>query len=366
MRTNLPSILGFGLGTTALLATALTSTPSAAYSITAVKWASASYTISINPAMAFFAGNEVTAFRAAITTFNQNASTSWLASTWDTDMVESPGNGVSEMTMTADNALLCGSMADGCTSTYWNSSNALTEADIYMDSTCSWDYLNSRSANIAYGGTKRPFQTTALHEIGHSMGLGHVNSLYNLMGEDYTFVSSNNDTMYSDVGEDATSGLRALYGSMSSGYEDLALSHWRYSYADGQYSRHARTRLYNSSSVELTKYSTALDQTYSVTKGSSIQAEVTIENNGTVAQYNYIKFYVSTDRTISTSDTLLSSSYMYASPDSPLTSVYTTSIPSTLTSGGTYYLGAIVDPTGSLTEVNENNNAVYLSTIRVN
>lgn len=116
----------------------------------------------------------------------------------------------------------------------------------------------------------------------------------------------------------------------------------------------------------MAKYSTALDQTYSVTKGSPIQAEITIENNGSVAQSNYVKFYMSTDRTISTSDTLVSTTYMYVSPDSPLTTVYATSIPSTLTSGGTYYLGAIIDPNSTLSEVNENNNAVYLSTIRVN
>jgi hypothetical protein len=77
-----------------------------------------------------------------------------------------------------------------------------------------------------------------------------------------------------------------------------------------------------------------------------------------------VGYYLSTNDTISTVDTFLASSSHTLSRDSVLTTTRTLVVPSTLTSGATYWLGAIIDYTGAFAEGYENNNATYTA-IRV-
>ncbi|MBF0410796.1 MAG: hypothetical protein HQM10_25850 [Candidatus Riflebacteria bacterium] len=84
-------------------------------------------------------------------------------------------------------------------------------------------------------------------------------------------------------------------------------------------------------------------------------------NIGTASCYNAnhkIRFYISTDRKIdAASDALLAEiSYAYSCPVGDIPANYIDfAVPATLTAG-VYYIGAIVDATGQVTEMNDDNN----------
>jgi subtilase family serine protease len=112
---------------------------------------------------------------------------------------------------------------------------------------------------------------------------------------------------------------------------------------------------------------TVLSGPTSGTRGASITITNTVANQGAGnAAGFYVYFYLSTDATVTTSDTYLGNRYvtsLAAGATSNASTVVT--IPSTL-AVGTYYIGAIVDSTNALTETNETNNALAGNTITVN
>jgi hypothetical protein len=217
-----------------------------------------------------------------------------------------------------------------------------------------------------YGGSFRPFQTTAIHELGHALGLAHTNNTYNIMGTDWTHIHANGTTARSYLGEDAANGVVYLYGTSGSTLEDLGVTHWKYLGTSGEYSTHQKTRVTNSSGGALPTFTVSGETGYYVSKGQVVRLELTYENNGKTTQSSSdVRFYVSTNNTISTSDTLLGSTTFSLGRNTVMTTSNSLTIPSSLTSGVTYYLGAVIDADGSLGEMTEGNNATYLP-IRIN
>ena len=141
-----------------------------------------------------------------------------------------------------------------------------------------------------YGLEKRTFESTALHEVGHTVGLAHENRYYNIMGTDYTHLHTTGDnSLRSYMGEDAVNGLISLYGSDTR--QDLSVSAWRHVGSSGQYSSHGRTRLLSSSGSVLssTKVESSCTRDYcemrhNVALGQQIQYEMTLENSGSHSQ----------------------------------------------------------------------------------
>ena len=58
-------------------------------------------------------------------------------------------------------------------------------------------------------------QTTGAHEFGHGLGLLHVNTEYNIMGNDFEHIHVNGSTATAYTGEDAADATVFLYGARS-------------------------------------------------------------------------------------------------------------------------------------------------------
>jgi hypothetical protein len=352
------------LSLAALSIVALSLSAPAGATTVANKWASGTANILLNPWTAFLRSAETTTLQNAIAMTYNNPSYAYLTMSIDDDYSSDLLNGESESGLTNDSAKLCGAMSDGCAYVYLNSSGNISEADVFFNSVTSFDNTMSKSATWGYGGASRPLFATGLHEFGHALGLSHTNYTHSIMGTEYTYLNVNGNTYTSHLGEDASYALRAAYGT-ATGWEDLSLSHWRYSAASGEYTVDIRTRFLNSAGAESIKYATSPEPVYLLGKGAVFTAEATLENNGSAAQYATIRYYLSADSTITTGDTLLATKAVWTYNGTPDTINQSLTLPKTLVSGQTWFVGAIVDPLGSIAEYDESNNAIYLSQIRV-
>ncbi len=107
----------------------------------------------------------------------------------------------------------------------------------------------------------------------------------------------------------------------------------------------------------------------SVAVGISFAIANTETNNGTTSSTvaNTVRFYLSSDTTITTADTLLTGTRSIAAgllAGASNSATTTVTVPRSLTPG-TYHIGAIADATGAQLETNENNNTLAGNAITV-
>ena len=286
------------------------------------------------------------------------------------------GNGQSEIWGSTDQSVLDGAPAIAYTykTCYWLFGNHVyvNELDVAFDYGSPWKWTTSTNkANlIRYSDTAtdfRPLQTTALHEIGHGSRFKHENDEYNVMGTDFEHIHVNGTTARAYIGEDVADGMVDLYGATSGRWEDLGVVHWRYSGASGEYSDHKKGVIRDSAgntkpTFSITSPGTTNESAYRVSRGETVKVEFTYENNGKSHQSNVgVGFYISTNDFISTFDqrvggrTLSLGRASVYSPDH-----HTVTIPSTLLTNTTYWLGAIIDENDNVSEAVEWNNATYI------
>lgn len=253
--------------------------------------------------------------------------------------------------------------------TYNAISARFIEADVVFDSDLKWSKSNAQSTKTPYGGEWRPWGNTAMHEFGHALGLAHVDYEYNIMGEDWDHIHANNGKVRFYAGEDAGRGEVHLYGqTTTSKKNDLGATHWKYGNADGEYSEHIPCKVYSSdggSVIFNDSYAGALR--FHVSAGGTYQAQFTLENNGYYTLENIkVGYYISTNDNITTLDRVIKTRTIQMGPNDVYTTKYSVTIPGDLTVGQTYWLGVIVDYTGSITEYCETNNATWLQIKIVN
>lgn len=250
---------------------------------------------------------------------------------------------------------------------WWYNINSckFNEVDIRFDNTVAYHYTQNKSQLKPYGGSYRPFQTTAMHEFGHAGGLGHEADTYNIMGQDWDHIHANGSTARAYAGEDASAGMVASYGKTGGYREDLGVVHWRYDEdTSGQYSWHERTRILTTANVEHAKVAGTKEPTYWVSPGKRFKLELSFENNGKSSKRVKVCYYLSTNDYISTFDTLLATRMITVNPNGDpwgvWTSQYTLTLPKNLPGLKNYWVGAKIDCDSKVSETYEWNNATYV------
>lgn len=304
------------------------------------------------------------ALSSVITNLNRNPS-NFTFSLVQNDTSVSMGNGQNEFWFSSSAAENNGAPAvtwtwRTCTTFLgFTIANHIDETDIVFNNGTTYTTSTSKNNLSTYNGTSRPFRTTAMHELGHAMGLLHEDGTYNIMGQDWDHIHTNGSTSRDYLGEDASNGAVDLYGLQATNSQDLGVVHWRRTGANGEYSTHARTRIFNTSGTELTKYTDNGEPRYEVYPGQTIKVEFSYENNGTQTQSSVpVGFYLSTNDFISTFDNKLASTSMSLGRNTVWTTQHSVTIPLS-TTPGKYHIGPIIDDTSSTSEYIETNNATY-------
>ncbi len=325
-----------------------------------IVWDGNSTTARIN-ATSFPAGAFRDAVQRGIAITNRNPSPFVINTTIETGGV-ARGNGQNEIFFSNISAPGEARMRYHC---YWffGTRSGLDEVDIVLDNRNNyWTTSTSKNANIEYGGNGRPIEAVIVHEAGHFLGLMHVDTEYNIMGDAWRHHHTNGATARSYFGEDGGAGARALYGAQGGAFNDVSVSHWRYTGSDGEYSTHDRTRLFTSGGSAMTPSTVSGEPRYNVVRGRRYRAEFTVENNGksTVSNIGY-GIYISTNDTISTFDTRVGGgSYSSIHPGNVATHQFSFTVPTTLSANRNYWVGVVIDENNTLSEVSGSNNATYI------
>jgi hypothetical protein len=226
---------------------------------------------------------------------------------------------------------------------YFGTRCVFDEADIVFNSNISWS-TDAYSYATPYFAPYS-FEGVALHELGHALGLGHMNATLATMSDTYPGPGPLGAVKeWTPVGDDRL-GVRVLYPDGTS-ESDLATSPLK------------RTGEGTSALVSSPLFAT---------RGSSIPIEYTVSNLGTSSQTFEVGFYLSTNSNISTIDRLLGTTAgVQLAPGRTRTYSRTLYIPTSV-APGTYHLGLIIDPDRVAADEHRGNNTGNMPrTITVN
>ncbi len=244
----------------------------------------------------------------------------------------------------------------------WMDGSCIVESDIVFCSQQPWTSSTSKTLIWSYGGIARPFQTTAIHEFGHAVGLDHEDGEYNSMGQDWTHITCNGSTYRSYVGEDAANGLVSLYGLYQHDIEDLSVSSFRRTGQSGGYSVHGPCIITTTSGATAPfEIDDQGQRRYLLNRGQSYRVQFTFENNGASTHHNVgLEYHISNNNYISFWDPMIRSTKLPTlGRDNVYTRFHKVTIPSNLTPLQTYCLGVRIDAPSAVIESTEFNNAAY-------
>ncbi|TQV89426.1 hypothetical protein [Aliikangiella coralliicola] len=328
-----------------------------------IKWGSNTKTMRASNVSFAAGGSYLSALQTVISRVNDNPSKfNFNLVTGDTSV--GFDNGQNETWFTNDAAALNGAPAVAFTWShcYWffGWHYGIDEVDVLFNNNVSYTSSSNKSSSITYGGSFRPFRTTATHEFGHAMGLLHENRYYNIMGQDWDFIHANGNSTRAYLGEDAANGSVILYGTTTGNMQDVSLAHHKYLGTSGEYSTHQSTRLLNGAGGNLASFTNSGERVYRVNKGQSVRLELTAENNGKSTQNPQVGYYISTNNIISTGDQNIGTGSLTLTRNIPYTFQRSLTIPSSLNSGQYYWIGAVIDNNNAIAESSGVNNATYL------
>jgi matrixin len=325
--------------------------------VTNGRWMGNSTTMRLSAASFPAASPEQNAVVSAIDKWNLNPS-NFRFNVLFNDTSVAKGNGQSEIWFTP----ALGHPA--ATYPIYDAAGNLIEADIIFNDDKCWAFNPTDYTTLeGYGTNCRLMEASAIHELGHALGLAHEADEYNVMGNAWTHVHVNQSTADAYVGEDASNGAVSLYGLAAAAGEELSVSHWKYdAVATGasDYSHHRRVELFDGSGKPLTGTTIEDGATrYDVTSGQTIQVEFTYENSGASLQTPQVDLVLSENNWITIFDTWLATHHPVLGRNSVYTHCYTVTLPGGLTPGFKW-IGAVIDPANVINEVDETDNATWI------
>lgn len=234
-----------------------------------------------------------------------------------------------------------------CVWPFWG--GKIDDADILFNPAWAWSYAqNPDPLDLEFDEIfgRFNFGLVAIHEMGHALGLNHEDDVMATMNTFYPNGGPISQNFFVQPHSDDVEGDRAGYGTPNSA-RDQAASGYRWAWAtNGTVSGVSATPL--------------------VAPGVAYRNNVTpfpftVENRGAVHEGGFTtRFYLSTDRTVTTADHFLGSSVLALSRGQIVTSTASVVVPNSVPVG-CYFFGYITDPDGTAGETDEGNNAVTLS-----
>ena len=185
---------------------------------TTLKWTSNSATMRFS-SVSFPVGSYRNALQDAVNRWNENPSAFNFSTVYNDTSIDF-NNGQSEVWFSSDVDYNPAMEFTEYTGMLLCINPSISESDVVfyvgedytasMDARDHWEHGDAANPSNA---TYRPFQTTAMHELGHSVGLGHEADEHNIMGRDWEHIHVNGDTARAYAGEDACDGAVDLYGA---------------------------------------------------------------------------------------------------------------------------------------------------------
>lgn len=222
---------------------------------------------------------------------------------------------------------------DACIWPFWK--GKLKEVDVLFNASKSWSNATNPTSFYPYNSTM-----VGIHELGHAMGLKHEDDTMAVMNTYYPGSGPIGESNDVHPHADDAGGARSGYGT-SGTYRDFAASF--------------RERRSSGGFGDISPPST-------VYRSSSATFKFTLENRGTINETSVgVKFYLSTDRNITTSDYYLGSAGFSMNNATSATKSVTVNIPSSIPAGY-YYFGVRVDADNYIAETDEGNNRTAMDT----
>jgi hypothetical protein len=277
---------------------------------------------------------------------------------YDTPVTGVLGNGNNEIFFVSDPNQAC---SDGCTYNLSSCASGMTESDVRFRKRV-WTTSTAKGKHWLYAADKFiDFRSVALHELGHSFGLGHTATTFNLMGDSHRHSHTNGAFSVPFIGADDANGLVRLYGNRSAAKPEISVSHWRFTSPDPSqpaYSLHRFESIYDSAGGKTLTVGTlpnSQERLYTVKRGQVVRPEFSLESTGVGTGTGFeVRYYLSTDDDIGTTDQLLAT-FSGQTLGTFANKHYQQSvrIPTNATTGRTLYLGIIVDALNQISEEHE-------------
>ena len=220
-----------------------------------------------------------------------------------------------------------------CVWPFWG--GKIKEVDVLFNPAYTW--TNTTNPGPTYFANNSTM--VGIHELGHAMGLKHEDDVMAVMNTYYPGSGPIGESNDVHPHADDVGGARSGYGT-SGTVRDFAAS--------------LRERKSSGSFGDIVPPSTVYRSTPATFK-------FTLENRGTVNETSVgVKFYLSTDRDITTSDYYLGSAGFSINNAIATTKSVTVTIPASVPAGN-YYFGVRIDPDNYIAESDEGNNRIAMA-----